>query len=361
MNICDTKPFIVSVFCGRSKPASLQGFLGDFIREFNELHCNGVKWDGKIFGIKISCLICDAQARSFLKCIISPTGFSCCERCIERGVKFENRLIIIAIDAQLRDDHSFRAKTDTHHHKGETPFILLNGLDLIADFVLDPMHLIFLGVVRRMIVGIWMGPLPHCWSADEKNRFSENIMYLRQFYPFEYNRKGRILEDIKYWKATEFLSFVFYSGPLILKTILKHENYEHFLYLHCAVTILSKYSEERRIRFAEELFKFFVSEWERIYEKHQLVYNVHSLIHIADDCIKHGTLLSFSAFAFESFLGEVTSLLRGTRKPLAQLIRRLDELNNFPHDLKTKKTVWESLKPGSQQDSFCLLAKGLVV
>jgi len=40
INICDTKPFIVSVFCGRSKPASLQGFLGDFIREFNDLHSN---------------------------------------------------------------------------------------------------------------------------------------------------------------------------------------------------------------------------------------------------------------------------------------------------------------------------------
>ena len=124
---------------------------------------------------------------------------------------------------------------------------------------------------------------------------------------------------------------------LILKTILNDEKYEHFLYLHCAVTILAKYSEENCIRFAEELVNFFVSEWERIYGKHQLVYNVHSLIHVAQDCIKHGTLLSFSAFAFESFLGELTSLLRGTRKPLAQLIRRLSELNNFPRDLKAKK------------------------
>jgi hypothetical protein len=72
-------------------------------------------------------------------------------------------------------------------------------------------------------VGILMGPLPHCWSADEMKRVSENIMYLRQFNPCKYNRKGRILKDIKYWKATEFLSFVFYSGPFILKTILKHE------------------------------------------------------------------------------------------------------------------------------------------
>ena len=206
-----------------------------------------------------------------------------------------------------------------------------------------------------------MGPLPHCWSADEKKRVSKIIMYLRQFYPCEYDRKGRILEGIIYWMANEFLPFLFYSGPLILKTILNDEKYEHFLYLHCAVTILSKYSEERRIRFAEELLKFFVSEWERIYGKHQLVYNVHSLIHVAQDCIKHGTLLSFPAFAFESFLGELTSLLRGTRNPLAQLIRRLSELNNFPRDLKAKKNVWESLKLGSQHDSFCLLSKGLVV
>ncbi len=27
------------------QPVSLQGFLGDFISEFNELHGNGVKWE----------------------------------------------------------------------------------------------------------------------------------------------------------------------------------------------------------------------------------------------------------------------------------------------------------------------------
>ena len=54
-------------------------------------------------------------------------------------------------------------------------------------------------------------------------------------------------------------------------------------------------------------------------------------------------------------------MLRGTRKHLAQLIRRLSELNNFPRDLKAKRNVWESLKPGSQHDSFCLLSNGLVI
>jgi hypothetical protein len=194
----DSKPFDVSVYCGTSKRSNLQGFLGDFIREYNELRRNGLQCDGQNYGIKMHCLICDAQARSFLKCIICPTGFSCCERCVARGEKFEFRLIIVPIDAQLRDDQSFRLQTDTGHHWAVTPFILLSGLDLIADFVLDPIHLIFLAVVKTLIVSIWMGPLPHCWSANEKKRVSEMILYVRQFYI--------------YYSFTEFLSFLLYSG-----------------------------------------------------------------------------------------------------------------------------------------------------
>jgi len=43
----------------------------------------------------------------------------------------------------------------------------------------------------------------------------------------------------------------------------------------------------------------------QLYGKIQLVYNVHSLIHLADDAKQHGALDHISSFPFESYLGRL--------------------------------------------------------
>jgi len=40
-----------------------------------------------------------------------------------------------------------------------------------------------------------------------------------------------------------------------------------------------------------------------IYGDHNLIFNVHSLIHLAEECRIHGPLDSWSAFVYESYLG----------------------------------------------------------
>ena len=148
--------------------------------------------------------------------------------------------------------------------------------------------------MKRMLNHIWLGTLPHCWSADEQCFVSQQLIFYQKSYPSEYKRKGRPLQDIKYWKAVEFLSFLLYSGPLILKRVLSREKYEHFLYFHAAIRILSSATIERndllKIEFAENCLRYFVDKLDRLYGSHHLVYNVHSLIHIADDCRNHGSL-----------------------------------------------------------------------
>lgn len=42
----------------------------------------------------------------------------------------------------------------------------------------------------------------------------------------------------------------------------------------------------------------------KIHGKDMLVYNVYGLSHLADDVAKFGPLYTFSAFPFESYLGE---------------------------------------------------------
>lgn len=92
-------------------------------------------------------------------------------------------------------------------------------------------------------------------------------------------------------------------------------------------------------------------------------YNTYSLIHVANDCtFQHGPLDFFSAYPFESYLGQLKSLLRGTRSPLAQLKKRLSEIDChdcFTSDSEMSVNSYEfnikCLKPNSKSDSFVII------
>ncbi|KAH9584972.1 hypothetical protein MS3_00000263 [Schistosoma haematobium] len=49
----------------------------------------------------------------------------------------------------------------------------------------------------------------------------------------------------------------------------------------------------------------FLLGYEKCYGSEQLIYNVHSLKHIVKDVIEHGSLESFSAFPFESYMRKI--------------------------------------------------------
>jgi hypothetical protein len=58
-------PFPIAVFCGPTKPASLDEFLNDFA---NEMKVGYVKLLERDVIIKLDAVICDASARAMLKC-----------------------------------------------------------------------------------------------------------------------------------------------------------------------------------------------------------------------------------------------------------------------------------------------------
>lgn len=53
-----------------------------------------------------------------------------------------------------------------------------------------------------------------------------------------------------------------------------------------------------------------------------LVYNVHKLVHIADDAKMHGQLDNISAFSFENLMRKLTKAVRKPSMTLWQVIRR---------------------------------------
>ncbi|CAG7821825.1 unnamed protein product [Allacma fusca] len=63
-----------------------------------------------------------------------------------------------------------------------------------------------------------------------------------------------------------------------------------------------------------------------------MVFNVHNIFHLADDCKRHGPLESFSSFPFESHLGYIKRLIRANHHPIQQLHRRIEEKEMIPQE-----------------------------
>lgn len=193
------------------------------------------------------------------------------------------------------------------------------------------MHLICLGVVKKLIL-LWIkGPLFIRLSRRAINRISYLLILLKCTTPSDFVRKPRSLKDVKHWKAVEIRNFLLYTGPVVLKYTLKKEMYYHFLTLHTAITILVRPDLCRKefIDYAEALLKNFVLSFEILYGKQYITHNVHNLLHLCCDVRIFGSLDNFSAFRFENYMMTIKRRLRKNEKPLQQLIKRYSENENF--------------------------------
>lgn len=63
----------------------------------------------------------------------------------------------------------------------------------------------------------------------------------------------------------------------------------------------------------------------QIYGNGMVVYNIHGLVHLAEDAKYVKSLENISAFSFENYLSNLKRMARKQEFPLPQIIRRLSE------------------------------------
>lgn len=108
----------------------------------------------KHYAFDIVGFACDAPARAYVKCIKGYIGYFGCEKCEQRGRYIEGKLTFPEVSAPKRSDKSFKRQAQEEHHKGTSPLSALN-IGLVSGFPLDYMHLICLGVMKKLL-WYWM-------------------------------------------------------------------------------------------------------------------------------------------------------------------------------------------------------------
>jgi len=133
--------------------------------------------------------------------------------------------------SSFRTDQNFIDQSDSNYHTGITILTTIPNLRQVSNVSLDYMHLICLGVVKKLLF-IWKtGPLKNRLSAFQIQRISNRLINLKGTTPKEFMRKPRGIDELKFWKATEFRQFLLYTGPVVLKSLLPENMYIHFLML----------------------------------------------------------------------------------------------------------------------------------
>ncbi|KAG1681456.1 PiggyBac transposable element-derived protein 4 [Nymphon striatum] len=236
-----------------------------FVQEMKAVQKSGIVYNYKKYLVCLDAFICDAPAQAYVKCIKGHSGYNSCERCIQKGVH-TGRVTFPEFGAKLLTDTEFNDMRDKAHHTGISPLKEL-GVGFVSQFVLDYMHLICLGIVRKIIF-MWMkGPLKSRLSANLLSVISRNLADVRQSLPREFARKPRSLSELK-------------CGRL--------QNSDNVL-----------------------------------------VYNVHSLTHIVQDVRRYGPLDNISCFPYEKMLGKLKKMVRRPQNPVAQIMRRIAEKDKF--------------------------------
>ncbi|KAJ8669694.1 hypothetical protein QAD02_000953 [Eretmocerus hayati] len=298
------KPFIVSAYCGGSKPPSAEVYLEGFVKELDELCEDGVIIDGEKYEVKIKCFICNRPARSFVKCCTNHGGYYACERCCVEGLHHNDRMVYPVRDCEKRTDASFTMLQNIGQHNSISPLTKLKktyefGVALHIR-LFDFMHLGFLRITK--------GLLKDQWFSGNSNICREN--------------------QLKFSLRLEFRLILLQVGPFVFKNVLPEDEYNRYLLLHvasriiCSKDLYKKYGPHAQVYFAR-----FALLGEVIYGLEFVSLSVHSLTHLVEDTQNMDCPASeIDAFLSEYKMRFVKKHIRSGYKPLIQLCKKVERL-----------------------------------
>jgi hypothetical protein len=116
-----------------------------------------------------------------------------------------------------------------------------------------------------------------------------------------------------------------------LNGILQTSYLQHLILFVCAVDILNGTSiSSADLQLADDLLQYFIEDFERLYGRCNLSYNIHQLGHLTDTVRCWGPLWTTSAFPFESGNGMLMKLFNGTQGLPLQVSRRFTTFRSLP-------------------------------
>lgn len=79
----------------------------------------------------------------------------------------------------------------------------------------------------------------HIWTEDDIEHLNGMLRNQNSDMPTDIHRSVRSIDCFAFWKGRELRTFRLYVGVVVLRHVLRAEEYNHFIHLFCAVTLCS--------------------------------------------------------------------------------------------------------------------------
>ena len=351
-NIRGAHILLASLWFGAGKP-DMNVLLEPFIKDCTSLSGKGFSHLNAERSARIFCTatvavgVCDAVARPMMQNFKQYNGHYGCGMCLNPGEIVEKgngrtRVYLMKEDVMLRTIENTRVfvseAMETENAcmgvKGPSLLSLLPHFDLICRMVPDYMHCICLGVVRQM-ANLWFDSKNHekpFYIGTHIPSIDAQLLIIKP--PCSISRTPRSVSLTKFWKAHEWLAWLLYYSMPVLKNILPVAYYSHWsLVVACTAILLGNDISLAQLVYCERSFVQFVTEFDQLYGRQHMSYNVHQLLHITLSVRDWGPLWAHSAFMFESFNAELLKTIKGTQGVPKQILSTFCLTRAIPYNV----------------------------
>lgn len=371
VNLKNLDVFLIGVYVGKHKPNDVDNYLHDFIYELKKIKEEGINLHEVNIKVEIRAFICDAPGRSFLCNVVGHNSLNGCMKCYQKGKRIGNVTTYSSSMSNLRTDTEFynRNQKEFHKHPYVTNQSILEdyGIQMVTQFPVEPMHLVDLGVTKKMLGYLIKNKSKTQITDSKKKIISQRLIELGPYIPKEFQRKPRDLEELARWKATEYRQFILYYGPIVLQNVVDEDFYYELLLLHTSYRLLSTPKHfNSNIDSASELLAMFVENFCKVFGESSITFNVHSLLHLPQ-CVKDfGIAQTFSAYSFENFLQKLKNRIRKPSQICQQIrnqfltasIERIEKSSKFNKSKNGKIRSFQTenfFLSTARPNNFCII------
>ena len=342
-NLC--KPFPIAVYTGVQKPD-----LCGFIRQLHDeilLFQDYVSFQGIFVKFKRVLFICDSPAKAFVQGVKLYSGYNSCQYCKIPGFHNGKKIIFpFNVDGfENRTDESYANFCEDNQ---QFKSMLASILPLRNAFPLDYMHLVCLGIVKRLMQSYFSNIHGHLscrlYSGNLK-LVNERATFYKNVLPKEFDRKIRTFKDLSFFKASEYRTLILYTGPVLFRNILPDEYYNHFTLLHFSIYVFVSNSYNHLFINAKNCIDHFLSQLGRLFTDSAYTYNAHCLSHLHEFVQMYGSLENYSAFPYESYLSVLKKRIKTGSFILTQSVNSLISLRSIYNNLPSKLVSFSTTSP----------------
>lgn len=332
---------VAALWYGPVKPL-MDTILQPILERISKYTSEGIPLQsGLLLRPKLLMAVFDLPAKSAATNTKQFNGEYGCFYCLDKGeVHNRARIYPSAAPHKLRTTESMQKWATRAEESGLLQYGV-KGKSALADYVdypqcipIDYMHSILEGVFKQLMKR-WFDTKFYDKPYSLRKSIKTIDKLVASIKPTDQIRRlPRSVDQVSFYKASEYQSWLIYYGLPILSSFLPPEYVHHLALLVSAMHILL--SDKLRVvdlDIAHGMLCTFYQVAEDLYSPSICTANMHSLQHIVPLVRLWGPLWDYSMFGFENLNGYLGSMFHGTRKIVYQLSFQLQLLQTIPFKL----------------------------